>query len=136
MLALERTGVKILVPSKKPRIGVGMLHQESNSFNMRPTTQSDLDISQGADSFNRWRGTGMPLGGALEVFVPEVEIQGLVAASGASGGPLTDDAMGRLVDRFALSVNARELDAVYLDLHWAMVAAFLFFGHHSDTLPS
>jgi microcystin degradation protein MlrC len=109
--------------SDRFRIGVGMFHQETNSFNPRPMLAASLDVTSGTDVIMRWRNTGMPLGGALKVLdQPSVELLGLVAVCGVSGGPLEDRAFKDLSDRF-LSESCRiHLDAVYLDLHGALMS--------------
>lgn len=104
-------------------VAVGMVHQESNSFNRRPTTLANLDVCEGNDLLPRWRGTGMPLGGALGVFDrADVAVVPLLAATGASGGHLESAACRHLLDRMLQRLAKVHCDAVYLDLHGALVA--------------
>src|SRR5690348_13728850 len=90
--------------SIEPKIGMVMLHQESNTFNPRLTSFPDLDVTWGSAVVERWRGTGMPIGGALGVFEQTgYEVVGLGAASGASGGPLAAET----VNSFSRDLRSR-----------------------------
>jgi microcystin degradation protein MlrC len=110
--------------SRKLRIAVGMLHQESNSFNSRRTTAQDLEVTRGQAVIDRWAGTDMPLGGALQVLQQEdVELCGAVAAAGTSGGELEDQAALAIKEELVSALAATRADAVYLDLHGALISA-------------
>lgn len=109
------------------RIGVAMLHQESNSFNPRLTKLDHLDVTEGNEVIRRWQGTGMPLGGALEIFQSKRhEVVGLIAASGTSGGPLAAEAVDVFTRSLLKRVRDEWFDAIYLDLHGAMVSTKSF----------
>ena len=104
------------------KIAVGMLHQESDSFNLNVSRRSDLDISRGDAVLARWRGTGMPLGGAIEVLeTGGAHLIPTLAAVGASGGNLAPGEAAAILDEFEETFGALEVDAVLLDLHGALV---------------
>ena len=105
------------------KIAVGMLHQETDSFNAKMTRLADLDVSRGLEVLGRWRGTGMSLGGALEVLEEAgAEIVPLMAVTGTSGGNLAPGEAGAVLDEFPERLSGLAVDAVYLDLHGALVA--------------
>jgi microcystin degradation protein MlrC len=108
------------------RVAVGMLHQESNSFNAKMTHRTDLDVARGQNMLERWRGSGMSIGGALEVLdAAGVEVVPLLAVMGTSGGNLAPGEAKKIVEEFmerARTINmaagnkaAGKVDAVYLD---------------------
>ncbi len=104
-------------------IAVGMLHQETDSFNPKMTQLMDLDVSRGPEVLERWRATGMPLGGALKALdAAGVEVAPLMAITGTSGGNLAPGEAGAILDEFLERMSEVEADAVYLDLHGALVA--------------
>lgn len=104
-------------------IAVGMLHQETNTFNRRVTHIEDLDVCEGQDAIERWRGRGMPLAGSIDVLESAgMKLHGLLAVTGASGGRLVDDDCERLLGKIVDNAVAAQADALYLDLHGALVS--------------
>jgi microcystin degradation protein MlrC len=112
------------------RIAVGGFQHESNSF-VTPLTnfayfnthRDRPPLVRGADVLS-WLGeTSFALSGFLKSIGRNHEIAPLLWTSGGAGGPVTDDAYeritGELVGRLS---QAMPVDAVYLDLHGAMVA--------------
>ena len=104
-------------------IAVGMLHQETNTFNRRVTRIDDLDICEGQDAIEHWRGRGMPFSGGIDVLESAgMALHGLLAATGASGGRLVDEDCDRLVGIIIDNAVAAKADAIFLDLHGALVS--------------
>src|SRR4051795_6616715 len=112
------------------RIAVGGFQHETNSF-VTPltdfayfTTHRDRPpLVRGPDVLS-WLGeTSFALSGFLKATEPRHEIVPLLWTSGGAGGPVTAEAYeriaGELVGRLS---QAMPVDAVYLDLHGAMVA--------------
>jgi microcystin degradation protein MlrC len=112
------------------RIAVAGFQHESNSF-VRPVTdfayfnthRDRPPLVRGADVLNWLADTSFALSGFLKAIAGAHEIVPLLWTSGGAGGPVTADAYeriaGELVGRLS---EAMPVDAVYLDLHGAMVA--------------
>jgi microcystin degradation protein MlrC len=112
------------------RIAVGGVHHETNCF-VEPKTDfayfcSHRDrppLVRGQDVFQWLRGTSFALAGFMKRMEPEHELVPLLWTSGGAGGLVTADAFeriaGELVGRLS---TAMPVDAVYLDLHGAMVS--------------
>ena len=48
-------------------VAVGMLHQETNTFNRRSTRLEDLDVREGQEVIDHWRGSGMGLAAGIDL---------------------------------------------------------------------
>ena len=113
------------------RIAVGGFHHETNCF-VKPDTdyayfnthRDRPPLVRGADVFQWLRGSSFALGGFMQAMEAKHELVPLLWTSGGAGGLVTADAYeritGELVGRLS---EAMPLDAVYLDLHGAMVSA-------------
>lgn len=113
------------------RIAVGGFHHETNCFVPETTDyayfMSHRDrppLVRGADVI-KWLGaTSFALSGFLKDMSTQHEIVPLLWTSGGAGGLVTGDAYeriaGELIGRLS---EAMPVDAVYLDLHGAMVSA-------------
>ncbi len=113
------------------RIAVGGFHHETNCF-VKPDTdyayfnthRDRPPLVRGADVFEWLRGSSFALGGFMAAMEAKHELVPLLWTSGGAGGLVTADAYeriaGELVGRLS---EAMPLDAVYLDLHGAMVSA-------------
>ncbi len=103
-------------------VAVGMLHQETNTFNRCVTRIDDLDVCVGNDVLDCWRGKGMGLAGGIEVLESKgMQLRGLLAATGASGGCLGSDDCEQIIHRMVDGALKARPDAIYLDLHGALV---------------
>ena len=103
-------------------VAVGMLHQETNTFNRRSTRLEDLDVREGQEVIDHWRGSGMGLAAGIDLLESAgYETRGMVAATGASGGALVSSACERLIDSMVENAKVIKPDAVFLDLHGALV---------------
>ena len=103
-------------------VAVGILHQETNTFNRRVTRIDDLDVSVGQEMLDRWRGRGMGLSAGIEVLESKgMQLRGLLAATGASGGCLVSDDCDQITDMMVDEAVKVRPDAIYLDLHGALV---------------
>ena len=112
------------------RIAVGGFHHETNSF---VTTTTDFayfaahrdrpPFVRGNDVIRWLADTSFALSGFLKAIDRHHEVVPLVWTSGGAGGPVTAEAFERITAELvgALSV-AVPVDAVYLDLHGAMVS--------------
>ena len=114
-----------------PRIAVAGFHHETNSFVAAPTDftyfASHRDrppLVRGSDVIAWLADTSFALSGFLREMAAKHAIVPLLWTSGGAGGPVTAAAYeriaGELVGRLS---QAMPVDAVYLDLHGAMVSA-------------
>lgn len=112
------------------RIAIGGFHHETNSFVLPETDfayfASHRDrppLVRGEDVVRWLSGTSFALSGFMAAMAGH-DLVPLVWTSGGAGGPVTADAFeriaGELVGRLSESMP---VDAVYLDLHGAMVSA-------------
>src|SRR4029077_12813142 len=117
-----------------PRIAVGGFLHETNTFAPTKATYADFvhgggwpAMTKGADVLNTMRN----INGGLAGFVEEAEARGweLVPTIFAAASPsahVTEDAYERIAKVIVDGIrNAGQLDAVYLDLHGAMVTAHI-----------
>jgi microcystin degradation protein MlrC len=112
------------------RIAVGGFHHETNCF-VEPKTDfayfaSHRDrppLVRGDDVMKWLTGTSFGLGGFIEVMGAEHELAPLVWTSGGAGGLVTAEAYERIAGEMIGRLSeALPVDAVYLDLHGAMVS--------------
>ena len=109
---------------QKPKIVVGMLHQETDTFNLNRTGWPDLDCCSGERVLNQWRGKGMPLSGAIAVFAAAAAtLIPSMAVVGTSGGSLELGMADSILAKWDQALSELQPDAVYLDLHGALVGA-------------
>jgi microcystin degradation protein MlrC len=113
------------------RIAVGGFQHETNSFTShradfrhfsqhrdRPPLVRDKDLLQSLS------GNTFAMSGFLEAMRAQDEAVPLVWASGGAGGTVTDDAFERIVGELTGTMSSHmPVDAVFLDLHGAMVNA-------------
>ena len=112
------------------RIAVGGFGHETNSF---VSHRADFAYFaehrdrpphvRGADVLEWLRGGSFPISGFIADMEHEHELVPLVWAHGSAGGAVTNDAFERIVSELLARLSeALPVDAVYLDLHGAMVA--------------
>ena len=114
-----------------PRIAVGGFQHETNTFASVPATFTDFEapdawpgLVRGAELFDAVRGINLPAAG----FIDEARASGchlvpLAWCSAQPSGRVTRDAFERVCGMLLDDLSAcTSLDAVYLDLHGAMVA--------------
>lgn len=111
------------------RIAVGGFHHETNCFVLPQTDfayfASHRDrppLVRGAGVLEWLRPSSFALGGALAALEPRHEIVPVLWTSGGAGGLVTRDAFERIsAELIGRLSEALPVDAVYLDLHGAMV---------------
>lgn len=111
------------------RIAVGGFHHETNCFVDAKTDfayfASHRDrppLVYGADVFKWLEGTTFGMAGFMDTMQPRHELVPLLWTSGGAGGMVTRDAFERIAcSLVGLLSQAMPVDAVYLDLHGAMV---------------
>jgi microcystin degradation protein MlrC len=117
-------------PPALPRIAVGGLVHETNTFAPLPTTLADFDthgsslpILRGAALLDAFPNGGGSIGGVMRALqTARAEIVPLLWAAAQPGGMVTAAAFTILSDAFIAGLGAAgPLDAVVLDLHGAMV---------------
>ena len=107
----------------KPKVLVGQIFHEGNSFNARLTGEVDFVIYRGADIMANCAGNGSTLGGILDALNPaDVQIIPSIAACASPGGPVEQGVWENLWDELLTSVRQAMPDLILLDLHGAMVA--------------
>jgi len=112
------------------RIAVGGFHHETNSFVATTTdfayfaAHRDRPPLVRGDDVIRWLAdTSFALSGFLKTIDRHHDVVPLVWTSGGAGGPVTAGAFERISGELAGRLStALPVDAVYLDLHGAMVA--------------
>jgi microcystin degradation protein MlrC len=112
------------------RIAVGGLHHETNCFVTERTDfayfMSHRDrppLVRGKDVIEWLGDTSFALSGFLRAMSPRHEIVPLLWTSGGAGGLVTADAYERIAGELVGRLSAAmPVDAVYLDLHGAMVS--------------
>ena len=114
-----------------PVIAVGGFQHETNTFASLPATLADFEapdawpgLVRGADLFDAVSGINLPAAGFIdEARTAGCRLEPLAWCSAQPSGRVTREAFeiitGLLLDRLAA---LKRLDAVYLDLHGAMVA--------------
>jgi microcystin degradation protein MlrC len=111
------------------RIAVGGFHHETNCFVEAKTDfayfASHRDrppLVYGEDVFKWLEGTTFGMAGFMDRMQPRHELVPLLWTSGGAGGMVTRDAFERIAGSMVgLLSQAMPVDAVYLDLHGAMV---------------
>ena len=119
-----------------PRIAIGGFLHETNTFAPTKPTYADFvhgggwpSMTQGADVLKTMRGINVGLAG----FIESAEARGwdlvpTIACAASPSAHVTEDAFERIVKVMIDGIAAAgSLDAVYLDLHGAMVTE-----HHDD----
>src|SRR4051795_2776174 len=117
-----------------PRIAIGGFLHETNTFAPTKATYSDFvhgggwpAMTQGVDVLNTMRGINVGLAG----FIESAEARGwdlapTIACAASPSAHVTEDAFERIVKVIIDGIaTAGALDAVYLDLHGAMVTEHL-----------
>ncbi len=75
---------------------------------------------------NRWRGRGMGIAAGIDVLESAgMDTRGLLAATGTSGGSLTCSDCEQLISSMVRMADEMKPDAVFLDLHGALVGESL-----------
>ena len=111
------------------RIAVGGFMHETNTFVPTPTTWNDFvragpwpTVTEGEAILTVFRGINL----AIAHFMQTAEAAGhvmvpLAWAAAQPAGRVTDDAFKRMADKLVAGLNAARPDAVFLELHGAMV---------------
>jgi microcystin degradation protein MlrC len=116
------------------RIAVGGLHHETNSFAPQPATFGRFEeadgwppLSRGPALFANTAGANLAVAGFVDAArVRGHELVPLVWANACPSGPVTRDAYERLAAMMLEDLRAAgPVDALFLDLHGAMVAEHL-----------
>lgn len=104
------------------RVLLGMLKQETATFNPSPTPYERFQVRFGDDLVRTFRGTRTELAGALETLeAAGVQAVPAMAAEAVPGGPIPEADLDRLLAEFAASVRERpQVDGLLLCLHGAM----------------
>lgn len=101
-----------------PRVAIGGVWHETNTFAAAPTTLRDFEVHEGASIVESFRGTRTPLGGFLD---HGFDIVPVLFASATPSGTVARAAYeataGPLVEKLATA----KPEAILLDLHGAMV---------------
>ncbi len=111
------------------RIAIAGFQHETNTFVSEPTDfaafeQADSwpELLSGQAVIDQTRGMNLPIAGFVQAAEEDADFHPILWGSAEPGGPVTDHAFdtitGRMTDSLAQMTS---LDAVYLDLHGAMV---------------
>jgi microcystin degradation protein MlrC len=119
------------------RIAVGGFQHETNTFSMAPTTYEDFlrvggwpGLTRGNEIFAALEGINLPAAGFIAAANrAKHDLVPLLWCSATPAGRVTRDAFERIAGELCQRLaDARPLDALYLDLHGAMVAEHLADG--------
>jgi microcystin degradation protein MlrC len=111
------------------RIAVGGFHHETNTFVPTPTDfayfcshRDRPPLVRRGDVLKWLSGISFALSGFLQIMTEEHDIVPLLWTSGGAGGMVTKDAFERVCAELIAELSQQmPLDAIYLDLHGAMV---------------
>ena len=116
------------------RIAIAGFQHETNTFVPTQTVLSDFEMAdswppllRGETVITATTGMNLPITGAIlsAQSHPDIEIVPLVWASAEPGGIVADDAFNDMADMMLTGLaKAGQIDALYLDLHGAMVSAY------------
>lgn len=108
---------------RSPRVAVGLLWQETNSFNPLPTRRDDFIVHEGNDLVVAYEDSETSLGGIIRRLrtlgarpVP------VLAAKARPGGRIEAEVIDDLISRLVAGIVATAPDAVCLELHGSMGA--------------
>ncbi len=111
------------------RIAVGGFHHETNTFVSTPTDfayfcshRDRPPLVRRGDVLKWLSGISFALSGFLKIMADDHDIVPLLWTSGGAGGMVTRDAFERIAAELIAELSQQmPLDAIYLDLHGAMV---------------
>ncbi|MEM7270165.1 MAG: M81 family metallopeptidase [Pseudomonadota bacterium] len=111
------------------RIAVAGFQHETNTGAPTPTTLADFEQADswpallvGQDVIDETQGMNLPIAGFISAAEGEHEILPILWCSAEPGGRVTDDAFDVISERILQSLSKFDRpDAIYLDLHGAMV---------------
>ena len=108
------------------RVAVAGFQHETNTFAPYPTTFDDFErrgawpeLTRGADVPKRFHGLNIPLSGFLSEC--RHQIFPILWAGAEPGGYVDEDAFEAIVEDIVSGIQTAAPDAIYLDLHGAMV---------------
>ena len=107
-------------PTRKKRILLGELEQETATFNPAPTGRAMFRESQGEQILEEYGGTTTQLGAALDLLATreDIEVVPTFAASSVSGGPIPtadlDSLIAALTGALAAAKADGPVDGIYL----------------------
>jgi microcystin degradation protein MlrC len=112
----------------KPRVAIAGFQHETNTFAPFPTGWENFQkpgawppFATGEQAADQARGLNVPLGGFVDA-AEDFDLIPVVYAAAEPGGMVTKDAFDRITGLICDGLaTASDLDAVYLDLHGAMV---------------
>lgn len=119
------------MPQTPSRIAVVGFQHETNSFSPTPATLADFEMDdswpglmRGAAMISGTRGINLPVAGFIAAAEadPGVKILPILWTSAEPSGPVTDNAFDTITNEILAGLTtAGPLDAIYLDLHGAMI---------------
>jgi microcystin degradation protein MlrC len=107
-----------------PRVIIGMMMHETNTFSTVKTTLEDFEPLYGEELVKALKGTKSGIGGFLDVLEKRgAEVIPSMGAGATPSGPLADRDFKKIVDTIVKAVkDAGKVDGVLLALHGAMIA--------------
>lgn len=123
MLSSQLGSSRVFNADHRPRVAVGRIWQETNSFNSLLTRWEDFDVVEGDDVIAAYRHSTTPLSGIIGTLERVGAVpQATIAATARPGGRVDDEAFGRIRDRLLAWVRKAQPDAVCLELHGSIAA--------------
>ncbi|MBT7706804.1 M81 family metallopeptidase, partial [archaeon] len=114
---------------KKYKVAIAGFQHESNSFSPKPTEYDDFlksdgwpGLTLGEYLMGEFATLNLPLSGFIQAASDTCQLTPICWSSAEPYGPVSKDAFERMIELICNGVRgAGEIDAVYLDLHGAMV---------------
>ena len=106
---------------RPPRIAVGGVYHESNSFAEAATELGAFDVHRGSEVISRHNGTSTSIGGFLAAAEGECRVEPLLFAMATPSGEIAANAEKVLLDEIEEALAGRKFDVVLLGLHGSAV---------------
>ncbi len=114
------------------QIAIGGFQHETNTFATTKASYADFArgggwpaLQQGADMFDAVAGINLPIAGFIETMRKSHQLLPMAWAAASPSAHVTKDAFERIAAMIIEPLRASKPDAVYLDLHGAMVTEHL-----------
>jgi len=107
--------------TKKYRVLVGQIFQETHGFSPVPTTMGAFEVDPASTMIDTQRQSDSTLGGIIRTLeAAGVTLVPSIAARARCGGKVTNEAYAEISSAIVAAAESAEVDAIALDLHGCM----------------